>query len=237
MPGYRLGTHHQYSERTASSSRLCLRHAHSAAKHGVPGPYPLTGETATSSTPTLYARVTQTPIICRQLGSTDNGKDGRSEAEALSTFTATPGHHKPEVAATVQWLCNEEARSITGQAIYCGGEVMLTNRITGSGPHSILHSVSRCRIECRFQKPQIEHNKEQYTCKKTQLAGIAKAVNITYSARRHNSNHYAKPPRPQNSDLRITPNYGSVQNLSYAEDVHAGNSAVPAANFCSGGDA
>ena len=56
-------------------------------------------------------------------------KTGRSEAEALTTFTATnpqgrliqPG----EVAATVLWLCSEGAGSVTGQAIsVSGGEVM-----------------------------------------------------------------------------------------------------------------
>jgi len=56
-------------------------------------------------------------------------KTGRSEAEALSTFTNSNPQGRliqpEEVASTVLWLCSEQARSITGQAIsVSGGEVM-----------------------------------------------------------------------------------------------------------------
>lgn len=56
-------------------------------------------------------------------------KTGRSEAEALKTFTATNPQGRlidpAEVAATVLWLVLDAARSVTGQAIaVAGGEVM-----------------------------------------------------------------------------------------------------------------
>lgn len=56
-------------------------------------------------------------------------KTGRSEAEALATFTAANPQQRlidpDEVAGTVLWLVSDAARSVTGQAIaIAGGEVM-----------------------------------------------------------------------------------------------------------------
>lgn len=56
-------------------------------------------------------------------------KTGRSEADALSVFTATNPQKRlidpREVAGSVLWLISDAARSVTGQAIaIAGGEVM-----------------------------------------------------------------------------------------------------------------
>lgn len=56
-------------------------------------------------------------------------KTGRSEADALATFTATNPQKRliapDEVAGTVLWLISDAARSVTGQAVaVAGGEVM-----------------------------------------------------------------------------------------------------------------
>lgn len=56
-------------------------------------------------------------------------KTGRSEAEALATFTGTNPQRRliapDEVAGAVQWLIADVARSVTGQAIVvAGGEIM-----------------------------------------------------------------------------------------------------------------
>jgi NAD(P)-dependent dehydrogenase (short-subunit alcohol dehydrogenase family) len=56
-------------------------------------------------------------------------KTGRSEAEALGTFTGTNPQGRliepDEVLGTVLWLTSEAARSVTGQAIVvAGGEIM-----------------------------------------------------------------------------------------------------------------
>ncbi|MEM8661506.1 MAG: SDR family oxidoreductase, partial [Pseudomonadota bacterium] len=56
-------------------------------------------------------------------------KTGRSEAEALASFTDSNPQGRliqpQEVADTVVWLCSDGARSVTGSAIsVSGGEVM-----------------------------------------------------------------------------------------------------------------
>jgi len=105
--------------------------AYSAAKHGVLGlTRSLALETAKRgiTVNAICPGYTDTDIIRRSVRQIME-KTGRSEADALATFTATnpqgrliqPG----EVAATVLWLCSEGAGSVTGQAIsVSGGEVM-----------------------------------------------------------------------------------------------------------------
>ena len=52
-------------------------------------------------------------------------KTGRSEAEALQHFTQSSPQGRlveaSEVAASVSWLCSENAASVTGQAIAIDG--------------------------------------------------------------------------------------------------------------------
>ncbi len=67
--------------------------------------------------------------IIRESVATIVAKTGRSEAEALQTFTGTNPQGRliapEEVAASVLWLVSEAARSVTGQAIaVAGGEIM-----------------------------------------------------------------------------------------------------------------
>jgi NAD(P)-dependent dehydrogenase (short-subunit alcohol dehydrogenase family) len=67
--------------------------------------------------------------IIRQSVARIVAKTGRSEAEALATFTATNPQKRlidpEEVASSVLWLISDAARSVTGQAIViAGGEVM-----------------------------------------------------------------------------------------------------------------
>jgi NAD(P)-dependent dehydrogenase (short-subunit alcohol dehydrogenase family) len=71
---------------------------------------------------------TDTDII-RDAVATIVAKTGRTETEALETFTKTNPQGRlidpPEVAGTVLWLLSEGARSVTGQAIVvAGGEIM-----------------------------------------------------------------------------------------------------------------
>lgn len=67
--------------------------------------------------------------IIRDAVSTIVAKTGRSEADALKTFTGTNPQGRlidpREVAATILWLVSDMARSVTGQAIaVAGGEIM-----------------------------------------------------------------------------------------------------------------
>lgn len=67
--------------------------------------------------------------IIREAVATIVAKTGRSEAEALKTFTATNPQGRliapDEVAASLLWLVSDAARSVTGQAItIAGGEIM-----------------------------------------------------------------------------------------------------------------
>lgn len=67
--------------------------------------------------------------IIRDAVNTIAAKTGRSEADALKTFTGTNPQGRlispDEVAASALWLVSEAARSMTGQAItIAGGEVM-----------------------------------------------------------------------------------------------------------------
>ena len=105
--------------------------AYSAAKHGVLGlTRSLALETAKKgiTVNAVCPGYTDTDIIRRSVAQIME-KTGRSEADALSTFTNSNPQGRliqpEEVAATVLWLCGEQARSITGQAIsVSGGEVM-----------------------------------------------------------------------------------------------------------------
>jgi NAD(P)-dependent dehydrogenase (short-subunit alcohol dehydrogenase family) len=67
--------------------------------------------------------------IIRDAVSTIVAKTGRSEADALKTFTGTNPQGRlidpREVAATILWLVSDMASSVTGQAIaVAGGEIM-----------------------------------------------------------------------------------------------------------------
>lgn len=67
--------------------------------------------------------------IIREAVKTIVDKTGRSEAEALRTFTGTNPQGRlidpNEIAETVLWLISDGARSVTGQAItIAGGEIM-----------------------------------------------------------------------------------------------------------------
>ena len=105
--------------------------AYSAAKHGVLGlTRSLALEIATKgiTVNAVCPGYTDTDIIRSSVAQIME-KTGRSEADALSTFTNSNPQGRliqpEEVAATVLWLCGEQAKSITGQAIsVSGGEVM-----------------------------------------------------------------------------------------------------------------
>jgi len=67
--------------------------------------------------------------IIRDAVATIVAKTGRSEAEALETFTGANPQRRlidpDEVATSVLWLISDAARSVTGQAIaIAGGEIM-----------------------------------------------------------------------------------------------------------------
>ena len=102
--------------------------AYSAAKHGVLGlTRSLALETATKgiTVNAVCPGYTDTDIIRSSVAQIME-KTGRSEADALSTFTSSNPQgsliQPEEVAATVLWLCGEQARSITGQAISSAAE-------------------------------------------------------------------------------------------------------------------
>lgn len=105
--------------------------AYCAAKHGVLGlTRALALETATHgiTVNAVCPGYTDTDIIRDSVANIVT-KTGRSEAQALETFTNTNPQQRliqpEEVADTVLWLCSNSSRSITGQAIsVSGGEVM-----------------------------------------------------------------------------------------------------------------
>jgi NAD(P)-dependent dehydrogenase (short-subunit alcohol dehydrogenase family) len=105
--------------------------AYCAAKHGVLGlTRALALENATKGVTVnaICPGYTDTDII-RESVATIMQKTGRSEDEALLTFTASNPQGrlvKPaEVAASVLWLCADSSAAVTGQAIsVSGGEVM-----------------------------------------------------------------------------------------------------------------
>lgn len=105
--------------------------AYCAAKHGVLGlTRALALETAAHgiTVNAICPGYTDTDII-RDSVKNIVEKTGRSESQALETFTDTNPQKRlidpEEVADTVLWICSDSARSITGQAIsLSGGEVM-----------------------------------------------------------------------------------------------------------------
>jgi len=116
---------------TASLKGYAYVSAYVATKHALLG-----------VTRSLALELAQTPItvnaVCPGYADTDIirtsvativAKTGRSEAEALKTFTGTNPQGRliapDEVAASVLWLTLDAARSVTGQAItIAGGEIM-----------------------------------------------------------------------------------------------------------------
>lgn len=116
---------------TASQRGYAYVSAYCAAKHGVLGlTRSLALETAGMdiTVNAICPGYTDTDII-RDSVKLIVEKTGRSEADALKEFTKTNPQGRlidpEEVAHTVLWLCADESRSITGQAIsVSGGEVM-----------------------------------------------------------------------------------------------------------------
>ncbi|MEM8560988.1 MAG: SDR family NAD(P)-dependent oxidoreductase [Pseudomonadota bacterium] len=105
--------------------------AYSAAKHGVLGlTRSLALETAKKgiTVNAICPGYADTDIIRNSVAQIIE-KTGRSEAEALASFTDSNPQGRliqpQEVADTVVWLCGDGARSVTGSAIsVSGGEVM-----------------------------------------------------------------------------------------------------------------
>lgn len=116
---------------TAAQRGYAYVSAYSAAKHAVLGLTRSLALELASTAVTINAvcpGYTDTDII-RDAIATIVAKTGRSEQQALQTFTATNPQQRliqpDEVAATISWLCSDSSRSITGQAIsVSGGEVM-----------------------------------------------------------------------------------------------------------------
>jgi len=116
---------------TAARRGYAYVSAYSAAKHGVLGlTRSLALETARKgiTVNAVCPGYTDTDII-RDSVALIMQKTGRSEEDALAEFTRVNPQGRliqpEEVAATVLWLCSEQARSVTGQAIsVSGGELM-----------------------------------------------------------------------------------------------------------------
>lgn len=105
--------------------------AYVASKHGVIGlTRALAAEFATKGVTvnSICPGYTDTDIVRRAV-QTIVEKTGRSEADALSELVKSNPQRRlidpEEVASLALWLCGEEARSVTGQALaVAGGEVM-----------------------------------------------------------------------------------------------------------------
>ncbi|MEM6582167.1 MAG: SDR family NAD(P)-dependent oxidoreductase [Pseudomonadota bacterium] len=116
---------------TASLRGYAYVSAYSAAKHGVLGlTRSLALETAKKgiTVNAICPGYTDTDIIRKSVAQIME-KTGRSEADALASFTDSNPQGRliqpQEVADTVVWLCGDGARSVTGSAIsVSGGEVM-----------------------------------------------------------------------------------------------------------------
>lgn len=116
---------------TAALKGYAYVSAYCAAKHGVVGlTKALALETATLgiTVNAICPGYTDTDMI-RDGVANIVSKTGRSEEDALKTFTDTNPQQRliqpAEVAAAVLWLCAETSASITGQSIsLSGGEVM-----------------------------------------------------------------------------------------------------------------
>lgn len=116
---------------TAAQKGYAYVSAYCAAKHAVLGlTRALALETASKgiTVNAVCPGYTDTDIVREGIRNIVD-KTGRSEAQALAQFTQANPQGRliqpEEVAQTVLWLCSEESRSVTGQAIsISGGEVM-----------------------------------------------------------------------------------------------------------------
>jgi len=116
---------------TAALKGYAYVSAYCAAKHGVVGlTKALALETAALGVTVnaVCPGYTDTDIIRNAVANIVD-KTGRSEADALSTFTSVNPQQRliepSEVAATVLWLCADSSAGITGQSIsVSAGEVM-----------------------------------------------------------------------------------------------------------------
>ncbi|KQZ76616.1 3-hydroxyacyl-CoA dehydrogenase [Sphingopyxis sp. Root214] len=116
---------------TASLKGYAYVSAYTATKHALLGMTRALALELARTTITVNAvcpGYTDTDIIRDAVGNIV-AKTGRSEAEALETFTKTNPQGRlidpAEVANTVLWLLSDGARSVTGQAtVVAGGEIM-----------------------------------------------------------------------------------------------------------------